>query len=165
MRRFTRIEELRQAVGEELGASDWLRVDQRRIDGFAEATGERHWLHVDPARAVASAFGGTIAHGLLTLSVLTVLAKSVYSLREIGDPLIVGFDGVRFPAPVPVDARIRSRIAFTAIEDRPSGVRVSARHVVEIEGGAAPACIAVAITHLVPAADRRAAHTPDSGTA
>ena len=105
---FTSPDELRAAVGAQLGYSDWLEVDQQRIDLFAEATGDHQWIHVDPERAATGPFGGTIAHGYLTLSLLAALTAQILQVEGVTLGINYGTNKVRFPAPVPVGSRLRA---------------------------------------------------------
>ena len=103
MRIFDGIPELTAAAGEELGTSDWLTVDQDRINAFADATGDHQWIHVDTERAAAGPFGGTIAHGMLTLSLLSAFLPQIYRVDGVAMVINYGLNKVRFPAPVPAD--------------------------------------------------------------
>ena len=106
MRTFTSFDDLTAAVGEDLGASDWLTIEQDRVDAFAEATGDHQWIHVDVPRATAGPFGGTISHGYLTLSLIPMLGAQVFGLETPGAKLNYGVNKVRFPSPLPVGSRI-----------------------------------------------------------
>ncbi len=132
--------ELPAFVGQELGVSDWLAVDQARIDRFAEVTGDRQWIHVDVERARRE-IGGPIAHGLLTLSLLPALTASAIEFRGVTRGLNYGFDKVRFLSPVPAGARIRSRHLLKAVEPKAGGVCVTQTCTVEIEGADKPALV------------------------
>jgi acyl dehydratase len=127
-------------VGQELGVSDWLLVDQARIDRFAEVTGDHQWIHVDVERAERE-IGGTIAHGLLTLSLLPVLTASVLDIQGVARGLNYGFDKVRFISPVPAGSRIRSRHVLKAVEPKSGGVAVTQTCTVEIGGAEKPALV------------------------
>src|SRR5436190_80883 len=107
MRIFESLAELHEAVGEHLGYSGWHRIEQSRIDAFADATGDRQWIHVDPERAAHGPFGGTIAHGYLTLSLLPMLVAQIYRVSGVRMGVNYGLNRVRFPAPVPVDSLVR----------------------------------------------------------
>ena len=131
---FTTLDELRSAVGESLGHSDWVTVDQVRIDAFADATGDDQWIHVDPPRAAKGPFGTTIAHGYLTLSLLPVLVRSVVSYDGWDTKINYGSDKVRFPQPVPVDSRVRAGVELTDVREVKAGIQVSTRTSVEVEG-------------------------------
>ncbi len=132
--------DLSDRIGQELGISDWLVVDQSRIDRFAEVTEDRQWIHIDVERA-RLAIGGTIAHGLLTLSLLPALTASVLDLQGVSRGLNYGYDKVRFLSPVPAGARIRSRHVLKAVEPKAGGVAVTQTCTVEIEGADKPALV------------------------
>jgi acyl dehydratase len=132
-------------VGRELGVSDWLTVDQDRINQFADCTGDHQWIHVDVERAKReSPFGTTIAHGYLTLSLLPSLQQSAgFKMTGVKAAINYGLDRARFIAPVPAGARIRDHITLTSVEDKGGGrVLLTTRHTVEIEGEEKPAMIA-----------------------
>ena len=144
MRAIASIDDAVAAVGSELGTSDWLLVDQARIDIFAEATGDHQWIHVDAERAKAeSPYGATIAHGLLTLSLIPALSKQCFVVENVRMGINYGFNKVRFIAPVVVDSRVRvrSRLADVAKTDE-STVHLTVEHTVEIDGSGKPAAIA-----------------------
>ena len=146
MREFERLTELAELVGQEIGLSDWLLVDQARIQGFADATDDQQWIHTSPERAAAGPFGGTIAHGFLTLSLLPVFFDTGFKVTETRMGINYGLNKVRFPAPVPVNSRLRGRFKhfnFDAIE---GGVQLSIEVTVEIEGKSKPACVAESLT-------------------
>ena len=137
------LEALEQRVGKEVAVSDWLRVDQERIDRFAEATGDRQWIHVDPARAQAeSPFGATIAHGYLTLSLIPHMMLETLDVEGGRMSINYGLDRVRFPAPVRSGERIRSRFTLARLEHIPGGIQLTWHVLVEIEGSHKPACVA-----------------------
>lgn len=137
------IDELQALVGRELGVSDWLEMTQERVDLFAEATGDHQWIHVDAQRAATqSPFGGTVAHGYLTLSLIPMLAQQVYRLEGLKASVNYGLNGVRFPHPVRVGARIRGRFRIKAVEPNPRGGKVINQITIEIEGLEKPACVA-----------------------
>jgi acyl dehydratase len=144
------LEEIRARVGEEVGVSGWLTVDQDRITAFADATEDRQFIHVDPAAAAQTPFGGTIAHGFLTLSLLSRMAAETMLIPE-GLRMIVnyGLDRVRFLAPVQSGKRVRGRFTLDAVEDKAPG-QILLRHLVsvEIEGEDKPALSAVWLTLL-----------------
>src|SRR5262245_4487688 len=147
---FTSLDELRAAVGTDAGTSDWLAVDQKRIDLFAEATGDHQWIHVDTEKAAAGPFGTTIAHGYLTLSLLPVLIKDVYRVDGISMGINYGSNKVRFPATVPVGSRIRAGVELVDVLDAKLGKQLVTRATVEIEGAGKPACVAETLALLVP---------------
>ncbi|MER7046247.1 MULTISPECIES: MaoC family dehydratase [Streptomyces] len=143
---FTSAEELRAGIGERLGPSDWLEIDQKRIDLFAEATGDHQWIHVDPERAADGPFGTTIAHGYLTLSLLPALVPQVMRVEGMKMGLNYGTDKVRFPAPVPVGSRLRAAVELVSVAEAGGGVQVTARVTVEREGGEKPVCVADSVS-------------------
>jgi acyl dehydratase len=143
---FTSAEELRAAVGEQLGHSDWLEVDQKRIDLFAEATGDHQWIHVDPERAATGPFRTTIAHGYLTLSLLPLFVPQIMRVEGMRMGVNYGTNKVRFPSPVPVGSRLRATAALKGVEDAGGGVQVTAVVTVEREGGEKPACVAESVS-------------------
>ncbi len=150
MRTFDGIEDLREAVGTHLGYSPWHRVTQQQVDAFADATGDHQWIHVDPERAKGGPFGGTIAHGYLTLSLVPSLVWRVYTVENISMGVNYGSDKVRFPAPVPVGSRVRAGVEVLGLEPGGGGVQVRTRVTVEVEGGSKPACVAEVLSILVP---------------
>ena len=145
------IEEAIDAVGEEFGVSDWITVDQDRIDGFAGATGDHQWIHVDAERARAeSPYGSTIAHGLLTLSLIPALSKANYRVENAKMGINYGLNRVRFLAPVPVGSRVRVRselVDARKVDD--TSVDLIVRHTVELEGSETPAAAAEMIARMV----------------
>ncbi|MFE3761870.1 MaoC family dehydratase [Streptomyces sp. NPDC059104] len=143
---FTSAEELRAGIGDVLGPSEWLEVDQKRIDLFADATGDHQWIHVDPERAAAGPFGSTIAHGYLTLSLLPSLVPQIMRVEGMRMGINYGTDKVRFPAPVPVGSRLRATAVITAVTEAGEGVQVAAAVTVEREGGAKPVCVAESVS-------------------
>ena len=146
---FHSADELRAAVGTHLGFSDWVVIDQSRIDLFAEATGDHQWIHVDPTRAKDGPFGTTIAHGYLTLSITNLFLPELLKVPSASAGVNSGANKVRFPAPVPVDSRVRMGCEIIDVADVPGGVQVTTRNTVEIEGGAKPACVVEAISRFL----------------
>ena len=142
---FASADELRAAVGEQLGYSDWLEVDQKRIDLFADATGDHQWIHVDPEKAAAGPFGTTIAHGYLTLSLLPLFGPQLISVEGVKMGVNYGTNKVRFPAPVPVGSRLRATATISDVTDVPGGVQVTVAFTVEREGGDKPVCVATVL--------------------
>ena len=137
------IAELANYAGKEVGISDWLEVSQDRINQFAEATEDRQWIHIDPARAASeSPFKTTIAHGFLTLSLLSVLAKSAISVGGVRMGINYGLNRVRFVSPVPAGARIRGRFTLATLEEIKGGVQSTWNVTVEREGSDKPCCVA-----------------------
>ena len=142
MRTFPSLEKFAASVGEQLGQSDWHTVTQEQVNLFADATGDHQWIHVDPDRAKDGPFGGTIAHGYLTLSLLPGLVAEIYTVEGIRMGLNYGANKVRFPAPVPVGSRIRASAELVEFTPAPTGSQAVVRVTVEMEGAAKPACVA-----------------------
>jgi acyl dehydratase len=140
------IEELKTLGGQDLGHTDWLQIDQSRVDTFADATDDHQWIHTDPERAAAGPFGGTIAHGYLTLALLIPLMSELLNVSGVRMSINYGLDKVRFPAPVPVGAKIRlkGQVADVA-EVAGNGAQITVDFTVEIEGSDKPACVARAV--------------------
>ncbi|WP_329319755.1 MaoC family dehydratase [Streptomyces sp. NBC_01262] len=141
-RTFASLEELRAAVGEELGTSDWLEVDQKRIDLFAEATGDHQWIHVDPEKAATGPFGTTIAHGYLTLSLIPQFTFSLLKVEGVKMGVNYGVNKVRFPSPVPVGSRLRASSRLAEVTEVPGGAQIVTVVTIEREGGEKPVCVA-----------------------
>jgi acyl dehydratase len=140
------LDELKAQAGADLGRTGWLEVTQERVNTFADATGDHQWIHVDPQRAAAGPFGGTIAHGYLTLSMVIPLFGELLEVRGISMGINYGLNKVRFPTPVLVGSRIRLAAALGAVEDAGvNAVQVVADFTIEVEGEAKPACAAQAI--------------------
>ncbi len=150
MRVFTTLDEVAAAANTEIGTSDWLKIDQRRVNQFADATGDHQWIHVDLERAKSGPFGGTIAHGYLTLSLIPWLGSQIFTLQTPGAKLNYGVNKVRFPNPVLVGKRIRSHVAIGEVTDIPKGKQMTVRHTIEIEDEAKPACVAETVVLLLP---------------
>ena len=137
------------AVGSDLGTTDWVLIDQQRINTFAEATGDHQWIHVDPERAKDGPFGACVAHGYLTLSLANLFLPQLVSYQRLKMGVNYGCDKVRFPAPVKVNARIRGRGEVVAAEPvKGDGVQVTVRISVEIEGADKPGCVVDTISRL-----------------
>ncbi|MFJ4716986.1 MaoC family dehydratase [Streptomyces sp. NPDC088785] len=143
---FKDVDELKGAVGEQLGHSDWVEIEQSRIDRFAEATGDHQWIHVDPERAKAGPFGTTIAHGYLTLSLLPLFGPQLIAVEGVKMGVNYGTNKVRFPAPVPVGSRLRATGRITSVDDVAGGVQVSVAFTVERDGGDKPVCVAESVS-------------------
>jgi acyl dehydratase len=133
---------LLDAVGADLGTTEWLEIDQHRIDSFAVATSDEQWIHVDPERAAAGPFGGTIAHGFLTLSLLAPFTTQLLEVHDAQMAINYGLDRVRFLQPVRSGSRVRASGSVTSVEAVGLGVRVGVRMTVEIDGESKPALIA-----------------------
>ena len=133
---------LEQAVGTSLDASDWLTIEQTRVDTFADATGDHQWIHVDPEKAKAGPFGGTIAHGYLTLSLVNYFLPQLMRVDNLLMGVNYGCDRVRFPSPVRVGSRVRGVGEVTSVESLPNGaIQVVVRVTVEVEGSDRPGCV------------------------
>jgi acyl dehydratase len=150
MRTFARLADLAALQGQEIGVSDWITVDQARIDQFAQATGDAQWIHVDPVRAAAGPFGVTVAHGFLTLSLLSELLAGALRIEDVRMGLNYGLDRVRFPSPVPVDSRLRATCRLSKYEPVDGGAQLTITVTIAREGSAKPACVAEWLTrHFV----------------
>ena len=139
------LRELESRVGQEVGISPWVEMPQERIDLFAKATEDFQWIHVDPERAKGSPFGGTIAHGFLTLSMLPKLSESTFEFSDRKMGVNYGLNKVRFTAPVPSGAKIRGRFTLAKYEKLEGGVQVTWNVTIEREGGDKPVCVAESI--------------------
>ena len=149
MRTFGTVEEIESAVGEEIGTTEWVEITQDRVDRFADATDDHQWIHVDRERAATGPFGGTIAHGYLTLSLIPYFGSQLFALDNPGAKLNYGVNKVRFPHPVPVGSRIRGTVTIAEVTDIPAGKQMITRYVVEIEGVDKPACVAETVVLLL----------------
>jgi len=147
---FRQPSELLAAVGRHLGYSEWLEIDQQRIDQFAEATGDHQWIHVDPRRAATGPFGRTIAHGYLTLSLANLFLPEVMQVDNTSMGVNYGCEKVRFPAPVPVGSRVRGGGEIVGAEEVKGGVQVVVRMTIEVEGSERPACVVDTISRFFP---------------
>ncbi|MGI9276799.1 MAG: MaoC family dehydratase [Endozoicomonas sp.] len=143
--------ELKDKVGEVLGKSDWLTIDQERINLFAEATGDHQWIHVDPVKAKDGPFGACIAHGYLTLSLVNLFLPEIIDVQGISMGVNYGTDKLRFPNSVKVGSRIRGVGGLIKVEDVKGGVQSTVRVTVEIEGEDRPACVVDTISRYYPA--------------
>ncbi len=148
MKTYGSLAELQALVGSPIGTSDWLEIDQQRIDKFAAVTGDDQWIHVDPKRAAAGMFGGTVAHGFLTLSLLPYFLRSSHRVEGTGMTVNYGLNRVRFPAPVPVDSRLRAHFKLLSFEPIEGGVQIITEVTVEREGQAKPVCVAESVSRL-----------------
>ncbi|HET6304471.1 MAG TPA: MaoC family dehydratase [Myxococcota bacterium] len=149
---FQNPQELKGAVGRHLGHSDWLEITQERIDQFAQATGDHQWIHVDPERAKRGPFGKTIAHGYLTQSLVNFFLPQIVQVRGIAMGINYGADRLRFPAPVPVGAKVRAGAELLEVEEtRDGAVQAKLRVTVEIEGSDKPGCVIDTISRYYPA--------------
>ena len=148
---FKQPKDLISAVGSALGSSDWLEIDQQRINLFADATGDHQWIHVDPERAKDGPFGKCIAHGYLTLSLVNLFLPQIVDVQGISMGVNVGCDRIRFPSPVPVGSRVRGNGELVSVEEIKGAIQSVVRVTVEIEGSDRPACVADTISRYFPA--------------
>ncbi|GIG02368.1 MaoC family dehydratase [Catellatospora citrea] len=145
---FSSAADLTAAVGQSIGPGPWHPVEQARVDTFADATGDHQWIHTDPARAAAGPFGGTIAHGYLTLSLLPLLVRDLYRFEGARMVVNYGLNKVRFPAPVPVGASVRLSASLVSVEEVAGGVQVTARMTIETDRADKPCCVAETVTRV-----------------
>lgn len=143
------IAELTALVGTELGPTDWVKITQQDINAFADASGDHQWIHVDLTRAAASPLGSTIAHGLLTLSFSPRLMTELMSFESFEQALNYGYNKVRFPAPLPVDSRLRMKMHIASVDDLGTSAQLSTVQVFEREGQEKPVCVVEALTRVV----------------
>jgi acyl dehydratase len=147
MREIATLAELKALVGQEVAVSDWVEITQDRVNQFAEATGDHQWIHLDVERCKReSPFGGPIAHGFLTLSLLPMLMQNSVRMTDVRMGVNYGLNKVRFPAPVPVGSRVRSRTTVLSVEDIEGGAQVTWQVTIEREGGDKPVCVAESIS-------------------
>ena len=142
MRVFSTLEEIEAASGEEIGTSDWVEITQDRVDQFAEASGDHQWIHVEVEKAKDGPFGGTIAHGYLTLSMVTWLGSQVMHIDTPGATLNYGINKVRLASPVLVGSRVRAKVGIGEVTDISAGKQVTLKYLIEIEGQDKPALVA-----------------------
>ena len=140
---------LLSAVGDELGSSEWVTIEQDRIDGFADATGDHQWIHVDPEQAAAGPFGATIAHGYLTLALTNLFLPEIVRVDNVSMGINYGVNKVRFPQPVVVGSRVRGHAVLTAADEINGGVQAVITITVEIDGMAKPACIVESVSRFL----------------
>ena len=141
---------LLSAVGQHLGHSEWLEIDQQRINLFADATGDHQWIHVDEEKAASGPFGKTIAHGYLTLSLANLFLPQIMQVNNVSMGVNYGCEKVRFPAPVPVGSRVRGAGEIISAEEVKGGVQVVVRMTIEVEGSDRPACVIDTISRFFP---------------
>jgi acyl dehydratase len=149
MRVFATLADFAAASGEHLGYSPWREVTQQQVDGFADITGDRQWIHVDPERAAASQFGGTIAHGYLTLALVTVFMSEIFRIDNLTMGINVGLNRVRFPAPVKVGSRVRGGAQLLSVKRSPAGSLSAVRVTVDADGQKRAVCIAETLSLYV----------------
>jgi acyl dehydratase len=146
MKHFARLQDLQSMAGQEIGISDWITVDQKRIDQFAEATGDHQWIHIDPVKAAKGPFGTTIAHGFLTLSLLPELFAKAFDIGDVRMGVNYGLNKVRFTAPVPAGGRVRGRFVLREYLPIDGGAQLTVEALIELEGSPKPACVAETVS-------------------
>jgi acyl dehydratase len=146
---FSGLDEFVAAQGSQLGPTDWLEVTQDRVNLFADATDDHQWIHVDPERAAGGPFGGTIAHGLLTLSLLPHFTHQLYTVENVAMAINYGYNKVRFITPVKVGAKIRARAEVTKVDQLDGAVQATMTITVEIDGSDKPAAVAESIVRFL----------------
>lgn len=145
---FSGLDDVAAAIGATVGVSSWVVIDQSTIDSFAEVTGDPQWIHIDPERAREGPYGTTIAHGYLTLSLISRVLAEVLQVEGVGALVNYGTDRVRFPAPVLAGSRVRGHVVFAELRDNPRGALLRSTVTVEIDGSDKPACVADILTLL-----------------
>lgn len=146
MKTYPHLADLAALTGQDIGSSDWLLIDQPRINLFAEATGDHQWIHTDPARAAAGPFGAPIAHGFLTLSLLPLMFESAFAIDDVRMGVNYGLNRVRFVSPVRVGSRLRGRFKLVSFEPLDGGAQLTVEATIELEGSAKPACVAETVS-------------------
>ena len=149
VKKFSGLDEFVAAQGSQLGPTDWLEVTQERVNLFADATDDHQWIHVDPERAANGPFGGTIAHGLLTLSLLPHFTHQLYTVDNIAMAVNYGYNNVRFITPVRVGSKIRARAEIAKVDQLDGAVQATVPVTVEIEGSDKPAAVAESIVRFI----------------
>lgn len=149
VRTFSGLEEFAAAEGSALGPTEWLEITQDRVNLFADATDDHQWIHVDPEKAAGGPFGGTIAHGLLTLSLLPHFSHQLYTVDNIAMAINYGYNKVRFITPVKVGAKVRARGEITKVDQLDKAVQATTTITVEIEGSEKPAAVAESIVRFL----------------
>ena len=146
IKHFAKLADLQGMVGQELAVSDWMAIEQSRIDAFAQATGDHQWIHIDPVRAAAGPFGATVAHGFLTLSLIPMLSETAWAIDDVRMGVNYGLNRVRFAAPVRVGSKLRGRFKLLSYEPLDGGAQLTVEVLIEIEGGSKPACVAESLS-------------------
>jgi acyl dehydratase len=146
MKHFPTLSSLQGEVGQSIGTSDWLTVDQARIDQFAQATGDQQWIHVDPQRAAEGPFGATVAHGFLTLSLMAGMFDTAFVIDDVRMGVNYGLNRVRFPAPVRAGSRLRGHFRLQRYEPLEGGAQLTVEVTMELEGSDKPACVAESVS-------------------
>jgi acyl dehydratase len=149
VKKFSDLDEFIAAQGSQLGPTDWLEVTQERVNLFADATDDHQWIHVDPEKAAGGPFGGTIAHGLLTLSLLPHFMHQLYTVDKVAMAINYGYNKVRFITPVKVGAKIRAHSELTKVDELDGAVQATMTTTVEIEGSEKPAAVAESIVRFI----------------
>jgi acyl dehydratase len=149
VKKFSGLDEFAAAQGSQLGPTEWLEVTQDRVNLFADATDDHQWIHVDPERAANGPFGGTIAHGLLTLSLLPHFTSQMYTVGNIAMAINYGYNKVRFITPVKVGAKVRARAEITKVDQLDGAVQATLTTTVDIEGSDKPAAVAESIVRFI----------------
>ena len=149
MKKFENLAELVAAQGTQLGPTEWMEITQDRVNLFADATDDHQWIHVDPARAADGPFGGTIAHGLLTLSLLPHFTHQLYTVGNIAMAINYGYNKVRFITPVRVGAKLRARAEISEVKELDNAVQATGTTTVEVEGSEKPAAVAESIVRFI----------------
>lgn len=147
---FASVADLAAATGTSFGPTEWVEIDQQQVNTFAEATGDHQWIHVDPDRAAHSPFGGTIAHGYLTLSLLPQLLAQLYTVENVRMGINYGLNKVRFPSPLPVGRRVRASCTLTDVRPGDGFVETIVTSTIEVEDAGKPACVAESVGRLYP---------------
>ena len=143
---YARLADLAALAGQEIGVTEWVAIDQQRIDQFAHATGDHQWIHTDPVRAEAGPFGAPIAHGFLTLSLLPMLFEGAFAIDDVRMGVNYGLNRVRFVSPVRVGSRVRGRFKLLSFEPLEGGAQLTVEATIELEGSAKPACVAETVS-------------------
>ncbi len=146
MQHHPHLADLASHIGQDIGTSDWLLVDQARIDLFAQATGDHQWIHVDPIRAADGPFGATVAHGFLTLSLLPAMFATGFAIDDVRMGINYGLNRVRFANPVRVGSRLRGHFKLLAFEALEGGAQLTVQATIELEGSTKPACVAETVS-------------------
>jgi acyl dehydratase len=146
VKHYAHLADLQALVGQPIGSSDWLTIEQSRIDQFAQATGDHQWIHVDPERAAKGPFGTTIAHGFLTLSLLPLLSEQAFAIDDVRMGINYGLNRVRFPTPVPAGSRLRAQLKLLSYEPLPGGAQLTVEVTMQLEGADKPACVAESVS-------------------
>ncbi len=149
-RKFTSLDDVRAALGEDIGPTDPMTITQERINAFADATGDHQWIHVDPERAAKGPYGKTIAHGYLTLSLVPLFGANLFDLDFGGARINYGANKVRFPSPVTVDSELTATATFTDFTESANGGLLTVKYVVTAAGADKPACVAETLVVLMP---------------